>query len=120
VIVVEVFVLATVIVVAADVAEVKLLSPLYVAWMACVPVDGDVIVAIAVAPPDRVPVATVVPSNVNVTVPVAVSVLAVCDAKVAVTNIVEFAVGVVVAGVAVSVVVTFPTMIPTLDELVML
>jgi hypothetical protein len=84
--------------------------------MAWVPVEGTVMVAVAVVPPPSVLVATVLPSSVKVTVPVAVMELVLLDANVAVTNMLELAMGVVVAGVTVSVVVALFTMMPTAAE----
>jgi hypothetical protein len=83
-----------------------LVSPEYVACKECVPADGTMKVPVAVAgdPDTTVPTTSVVPSNVKVTVPVGSVVKVAEGLMVAVTSSEPPMVGVVVAGVTVSVV----------------
>ena len=66
--------------------------------------------------PFRVAEATVALSSRKVTVPVAVKLLTEVDASVAVTSIVLFATGVMLAGVTVRVVVALPTITAVAEE----
>jgi hypothetical protein len=83
-----------------------LVSPEYVACSECVPAEGTMNVPVAVAgdPDTTVPTTSVVPSNVKVTVPVGSVVRVAEGLMVAVTCSEPPMVGVVVAGVTVSVV----------------